>query len=1282
MSDLRLLRRLEAVADRQRHLARLRFSTSAWLAATVILLVWKCLPTPAIPLWIFALFVATVSAIAFRRFRRQDTDVPQAAAALEARYPELDSRLLTALAVKRDPPDQPYTYLQSSVLADTIEHARRHAWLEIIPSARLFGWQCGKFAAFIALVAAAIWASRPGVDAAALTAASATDDTAIASGEIDVEPGDVELERGRSLIVTARFPTPPTGGAQLVATDADGVVHRWPLSPSLDDPLFGARIPEVASDLTYHVESPGHQSRDFKVTTFEYPALVRADALIVHPAYSGRGEQRIEDVRRVSVHEGSTLTFECRFNKPLRSAVLRRAGETLTFGPLAPLTETDDDDDDVQAAVTWQPLESQTFELIVEDDAGRALKEPVQLHVTVLPNQPPELAVTFPSRDVEVSPLQELALEGTAWDDFGVQEYGIVIRTPAGEEQSIPLNAGAASASASEGTMAHLLALEDLQPDARDLLSYSFYADDIDGRGEPRRTFSDVFFAEVRHFDEEYREQPGQAPSGGQGGAGGGPQNPAQQLVELQRQIVIAEWNSIRRWTGPRASQQPTKYREEVQVITDSQAEAASQLGQVQSELEDPAARQHATQAGVFMTSAQEHLAAAQTEPSAEPLTPARNASQSAYQELLRLRDRLHNVQQQQAGGGGGGGGGGAMDRQLEQLELRNDRNRYEQERQAQTSAGGERAEQLQVLNRLRELAQRQADLNERIKELEDRRRAATSEDERQEIELELKRLREEQQELLRDADELNERMTQPQNQRQMADAREQLEQTRSELQNASNALESGEASRALTAGTRAQQQLEEMKEEFRRRSAGAFDETVRDLQQDARALADRQREIGDQLEHPPSDAADGRPSLRDTEQREQLGESLGEQREQLSALQERMREIIEQSEQSEPLLSQNLYDAILETREEQPEDALRMAEELLRRGFAAEGRQAEEQARRGIEQLEAGIDRAAESILGDELETLQRARQEVTDLTRALQNELAQAEPGAEERDGGRREPPAESLQDGAPFPGEPGERTDEQNPQTAGASRERGDQAEQPMQSGGDPPGSQPVQQSPSGDQNQPGDQPGEQSQPGEQPMQAGGAGQNGQAESGQRGQPSQSGQSGSPGAAGQPGGRGRSNSEASPAPAAAEAGALTDLFDDGGGPETAGGSGGDGFPLTGQDFSDWSDRLRDVEEMLSRPELRSQAGAIRERARDVRRDFKRHSKSPDWELVRTEIYGPLMELQSHLAEEIARRRPQNDLVPIDRDPVPDKYQGLVREYYEQLGRARRQSDGAATP
>ena len=110
---------------------------------------------------------------------------------------------------------------------------------------------------------------------------------------------------------------------------------------------------------------------------------------------------------------------------------------------------------------------------------------------------------------------------------------------------------------------------------------------------------------------------------------------------------------------------------------------------------------------------------------------------------------------------------------------------------------------------------------------------------------------------------------------------------------------------------------------------------------------------------------------------------------------------------------------------------------------------------------------------------------------------------------------------------------------------------------------------------------------------------------------------------------------------------------------------------MPISGGEFLQWSDRMRNVEEMLTSPELRSQAAMIRDRARLERMDVKRHSKQPNWELVRTSIYGPLQELQAQVAEELARRDPQRQLVPIDRDPVPDRYAEMVRDYYQELSR-----------
>ncbi len=99
-------------------------------------------------------------------------------------------------------------------------------------------------------------------------------------------------------------------------------------------------------------------------------------------------------------------------------------------------------------------------------------------------------------------------------------------------------------------------------------------------------------------------------------------------------------------------------------------------------------------------------------------------------------------------------------------------------------------------------------------------------------------------------------------------------------------------------------------------------------------------------------------------------------------------------------------------------------------------------------------------------------------------------------------------------------------------------------------------------------------------------------------------------------------------------------------------------------------WSERLRDVEEMIDTPELRNEAARVRERAREMRNELKRHSKNPQWPIVKSQIATPLAELRNRVAEELARREKSDSLVPIDRDPVPGKYSDLVRRYYEKLG------------
>ncbi|MBN1974991.1 MAG: hypothetical protein JW787_15225, partial [Sedimentisphaerales bacterium] len=108
----------------------------------------------------------------------------------------------------------------------------------------------------------------------------------------------------------------------------------------------------------------------------------------------------------------------------------------------------------------------------------------------------------------------------------------------------------------------------------------------------------------------------------------------------------------------------------------------------------------------------------------------------------------------------------------------------------------------------------------------------------------------------------------------------------------------------------------------------------------------------------------------------------------------------------------------------------------------------------------------------------------------------------------------------------------------------------------------------------------------------------------------------------------------------------------------------------PLTGDNFRQWFDRLRETEEMLSEQELREQVATVRERARTIREDYTRFSKEPQWDMVQLNVVNPLKEVRNLITEELAKIESKEAIVPIDRDPVPARYSDLVRAYYENLG------------
>jgi hypothetical protein len=1348
---------LLAVFRRQRRMRLALQLAPCWGVLALLGLLVKGSGTSSSNGWLvgIALLALVAGVVIHVRNRRSVPDWQDLARRIEKQHPELKGLLLTA--VQQEPaPDGRLHYLQRRVLQDALVHGHQHRWSRVVPGFQVAGAQLVHLIALAALLGMLVALRVPSQRTATVAMFE------IKKG-ITVTPGDVSLERGSRLVVVATFGGTIPAKVELVTGAGGTSEKRLPLVKSLSDPIFGGSIPEVNTNMSYRVEYGGKKTRDFKVKVFEFPRLERADADLTFPEYTALSPKRIENTRRISAVEGSTCDWTLQLNKPVVQARFIARDNTsnavlLVVASNQPL-----------ATLSGMQLETnRTYLLQLIDAEGRTNKAVTQFVFDVLKNREPDLKIASPRGDSRPSALEEVAFEGTVWDDFGVQAYGIAFAQAGEDIQFVEL--GQKVPTKEKRPFKHLLRLEDLGAQPDQLITWFLWAEDIGPDGQLRRTAGDMYFAEVRPFDEVFRQsQAGagggqQEQQGGESGNAGGGGSPQTQLAELQKQIINATWKLQRQQARERvtAPEKPVKpgekssggtssvktpsairaelhFMKTARVVFGQPAPGASSATPVERVRErisglsgtnrTGSASQFADDLKVVRDAVEQAIAQAQEarqqpngardvalweeliremEKSRDALDQVAKsqvtleevlaAERSAFQVLLRLQQREYEVSRnrnQSQSSQNQSSRNQQMQQQLEQLDLTQPENRYQNERLAQSPQSPERREQMQVMNRLSELARRQQDLNERLQELQTALQEAQTEQEREEIRRQLKRLQEEQQQMLADVDELQQRMNQAENQQNMNEQRQQLEQTREQMQRASEAAQQGEVSQALASGTRAQRELEQMREQMRQQNSGAFSEDLRQLRSEAREAERRQQEIQKQVDS----LADGEQmTLDDAEQRRELVDRLNQQSQRLTNLVARATELSQQTEEAEPIASRELYDTLrnfsqkddssvrsLEdelierglvqselyrrlTQLEKSEGvkSVELTQEMIRQGLLPQAQQAGETASAAVSELRRGIEAAAEKVVGDDTEALRRAQQQLEQLTEQIEREIAQGAGAGSTNANGQMQAGAQGRS------GDPSQTNGvgRAGEQAANNRQAQSGQGEQPQNSSGNQPGE--GQQAPNAGQGRARGENQNQNQnrePGQnQTGSGGGEAQTAEANPGQgtnEGTLPENREARAQNREGTP--RQRNGSPQRGGSASGLPEELQQFLNAGGA------SGGTqwGSVFTGEDFTPWSDGLREVEEMVDDPALQGQLAAARERARRLRQEFRNTRETLPWTEVQSQVVKPLVEVRNQIAEELARRGPRENLVPIDRDPVPNRYSDMVRRYYEELGR-----------
>ena len=155
-------------------------------------------------------------------------------------------------------------------------------------------------------------------------------------------------------------------------------------------------------------------------------------------------------------------------------------------------------------------------------------------------------------------------------------------------------------------------------------------------------------------------------------------------------------------------------YASDITVVSDAQQQALDQARQMLAQSEN--ANEHSALDTAIKAMERAQAALEQAKKSPEKLPAAIAAEQAAYQALLKATPREFRIQRSRNGAQNQGNSSGQPNqRQFDQLEMANEQNRYETERQAAAAPNAQQREQTQVADRLKELAQRQQDLNDRL---------------------------------------------------------------------------------------------------------------------------------------------------------------------------------------------------------------------------------------------------------------------------------------------------------------------------------------------------------------------------------------------------------------------------------------------------------------------------------------------------------------------------------------------------------------------------------------
>ena len=827
---------------------------------------------------------------------------------------------------------------------------------------------------------------------------------------------------------------------------------------------FTYEIFNIDADMEYAVQANEATSARYTVEVFEMPRVTDIAVAYTYPEYTALKSVVQQGTGDIHAVVGTRAEIRLTTNKAIQTATftvknhIKKVdidnvdGGTTQRDVNVPINLSERHANDRKMVIsdgnilttTVDVTQDGTYavELLCIDGFNNEI--PIEYKIRAVPDNAPEVVIKEPGRDVKATKLEEVQIIAEAKDDYGVEKLSLMYRIGAGDLQELAPAVGGTSGPDNveidnvdfglrKGTSSHQPPVRTPREQQKNAMrttenTYTFYMEEFDvAPGEvisyyaqatdnntltgPGEASSEIYFIEVRPFNERFQEEDGE-----QGEPAPPTPNIILELIATQKQIIRETWKHINAapaavterfnvggTSGPDTEEYPQDYQTAVKKTGEKQSEIAAQTQRFVDEI-SMAMQTAAVAPEILMNleDAVDRMREASERLNAVQPTEAMPAEQEALELLIKVSIELPKVLTQMRDSNAQAAENLELEMEELQSEMEQDRNELEQEMREQTQ---------EMLEQAREMLEEQQQLNQQSQQLG--RENQPSPSEMQQNSQQQGQLSEQAQQMAQqlgqmqgsrqDSGQSSSQSTQSQRTNaQLTQAGQAMQQAGEQMQQASRGMQQQEPQQSAAKGEQAAARLEEAIEQLERVAAELSDDALEDAAQALQQMTEEQSEVQQQTQELRNRAAQnvggtsGPDSAMQPEDFRQASDLANQQRElqrDLESLEGALQQLQEQLNAENPEASRNVADATNRLTEEQTASDMATAQRALQwRNFRAADQnqqavlEALEQAQADLQQARANMATTEEEQLEAALEQLQSMEEQMQDIQRELQ--------------------------------------------------------------------------------------------------------------------------------------------------------------------------------------------------------------------------------------------------------------------------------------------------------